>query len=220
MRLDILDKTRIDLINQLNTLPFIDNFYLAGGTGLSLVYGYRESVDFDFFTNTTFNPDEILYLLKEKFGENNIEVINKTINFPTLNLFINKVQVSFFFYCYKNLFNHITDNDFKHINIASIYDIACMKASAITQRGSKKDFFDLYQIIKEAKLNEIHLIKLLYEKFNDKNFVINFVYSCQFFDDADKEQLSKTFVDYSWEEIKKFFINFSNKIFKIINKNS
>lgn len=43
--------------------------------------------------------------------------------------------------------------------LASLDDIACMKLAAITQRGSKKDFIDMYAICKKHRpLHE--LIKL------------------------------------------------------------
>ena len=44
---DILDKNRLDILPLL--AGFKDRFYLAGGTGLALQLGHRDSHDFDFF---------------------------------------------------------------------------------------------------------------------------------------------------------------------------
>ena len=53
-------------------------------------------------------------------------------------------KVSFFFYPYKILEPFIY---FGNLKIASIADIGCMKAVAISQRAEKKDFFDLMEIL-------------------------------------------------------------------------
>lgn len=39
-----------------------------------------------------------------------------------------------------------------------------------------------------------------------------------YFEDAEQEILPKTFVDYNWEEIKEFFINFQKEFQKVIEK--
>ena len=46
--------------HQVALLPFITNFYLAGGTGLSLHLGHRFSVDLDLFSpdDTAVGPDQ------------------------------------------------------------------------------------------------------------------------------------------------------------------
>ena len=47
LKLEILDKELIKILSLLKI--FKDDFYLAGGTGLALQIGHRQSVDFDFF---------------------------------------------------------------------------------------------------------------------------------------------------------------------------
>ena len=39
------------------TPDFLHNFYLSGGTALSLQLGHRESEDLDFFSQKSFNPE-------------------------------------------------------------------------------------------------------------------------------------------------------------------
>ncbi len=48
---DILDKKRRIILPLLK--PFKEDFYLAGGTGLALQLGHRDSIDFDFFSKKT-----------------------------------------------------------------------------------------------------------------------------------------------------------------------
>lgn len=45
---NILDKKRLEILPLLEN--FKKDFYLAGGTGLALQLGHRDSIDFDFFS--------------------------------------------------------------------------------------------------------------------------------------------------------------------------
>ncbi len=49
--------------------------------------------------------------------------------------------------------------------MAGIKDIAAMKLSAITGRGTKKDFVDLYFLLRQYELKEI--LGFYNEKFSD-----------------------------------------------------
>jgi len=95
---------------------FLSQFYLSGGTGLSLQIGHRESEDLDFFTQTEFDPAKLMYDVSH-FGN-----LEKTeIASGTLNTFINNVKLQFLLDPYslireKNLWNGI--------QISSIEDIA------------------------------------------------------------------------------------------------
>ena len=59
MHLEILDDKRRKMISQLTFLNKY-GFYLAGGTALALHLGHRTSVDFDFYTPKSFNPDDVI----------------------------------------------------------------------------------------------------------------------------------------------------------------
>ena len=52
------------LIQQLQSLPELNSFYLVGGTALALQLGHRNSIDIDLFTQTGFEDNEIITLLK------------------------------------------------------------------------------------------------------------------------------------------------------------
>ena len=56
-------------------LPFIDQFYLAGGTGLALHLGHRFSVDLDFFS-----PDS------DAVGADARAVLRAVLDDPTLSI--------------------------------------------------------------------------------------------------------------------------------------
>src|SRR3989344_955285 len=67
---DILDKKRIEILSFFNL--FKDRFYLAGGTGLALQIGHRDSIDFDFFKLSFFRYPYIL--IKDCLDEENLRI--------------------------------------------------------------------------------------------------------------------------------------------------
>src|SRR3989344_2520717 len=94
---DILDTERMNILPKLSFLK--DRFYLAGGTGLALQLGHRDSVDFDFFAKESFNTFDVYKELLEVFGQENI---TKTLEEKgTLGVVLNKnIKLSFFSYPY------------------------------------------------------------------------------------------------------------------------
>ncbi len=213
MHLEIIDKGRIELLNKLKKIEGIEKFVLGGGTGLSLQYGFRSSIDFDFFCNEHFNAEILLIKLNDEFN-NKVEVITKEDRLSTLDLLINNIKVSFFEYSRPILKPLVGLDNFYPIKLLDIYDIAAMKVIEIIQRGTKKDFYDLYCIIKTLNLKSKDLIEILIKKYNDLNVITNLIYSIVYFEEADKENLPKTFVNHRWTEIKKFFSNFQYDLVK------
>jgi len=139
----ILDNKRIELLRKIVKTISLNNYYMVGGTALSLQLNLRESFDFDFCTSDMFNSDVLLSELKS-IGNTEVKQNQK----GTIDVLLDGVQVSFFFY-QNNLVENIVKNDeIPNLRMASILDIAAMKVAAIGGRGAKKDFFDLYNIMK------------------------------------------------------------------------
>ncbi len=59
--LQTLPSKTYKLVNELQDKQpnFLNNFYLSGGTALSLQIGHRESEDLDFFNQTSFDPQQL-----------------------------------------------------------------------------------------------------------------------------------------------------------------
>lgn len=211
---NIFDRNRYDLLKKLSEEVSINDYYMIGGTALSLQLGLRESYDFDFCVKGEFNNELLLEELK-KIG--NIEVIQNQKG--TCDVLLNGVQVSFFYYPNKVLKDFIKVEEMPNLNFASILDIATMKVVAIGGRGAKKDFFDLFNIIKKCNINTYELVEALKQKCGENINYVNIIMGLSYFEDAEDEILPNTFVDYNWGEIKKFFIEFQKEVQNILENN-
>lgn len=172
--------------------------YLAGGTALALQIGHRISFDFDFFTNKEFNGKIFAPKLKKIIPNFRLERIAE----GTVLGNINKTRFSMFFYDYPLLFKK---HDFSGIKIADIKDIAVMKIAAISDRGTKRDFIDLYFIINAEKILPLESILRLYDKKFGllKQNKLHILKSLVYFEDAEDDPMPVMLKAVKWEDIKK-----------------
>jgi len=184
------------LLEKLSKIPEFNNLYLVGGTALALRLGHRESIDIDLFGKV--NKENILNELYD-INLKNISVLKSSKN---INVFtIDSVKVDFVNYRYDWLKDPVVIDN---IRFASFEDIAAMKLNAITGRGSKKDFIDLYFLLKIFTLSEI--FGFYREKYTDGNiFLVK--KSLSYFNDAETERMPKMFKDITWAQVKREIIN-------------
>ena len=209
----ILDNKRIELLRKIVKTISLNNYYMVGGTALSLQLNLRESFDFDFCTSDMFNSDVLLSELKS-IGNTEVKKNQK----GTIDVLLDGVQVSFFFY-QNNLVENIVKNDeIPNLRMASILDIAAMKVAAIGGRGAKKDFFDLYNIMKKCNIDTEKLGSAVIKKFGTNVNYVNMIMGLSYFEDAESEELPKTFVEYDWNTIKQFFIDIQPKFQMALEK--
>lgn len=211
MHFEIIDKDRFELLKKITENVSIPNYYMVGGTGLSLQLGLRESFDFDFCVKEQFNNEILLEELKI-IGQTEIKQNQK----GTCDLIINGVQVSFFYYPNRVINDYVTTKEIPKLKIASILDIAIMKIVAIGGRGAKKDFFDLYQIMNRCNISLNDLANGLIQKCGTNVNYANIVMGLSYFEDAEQEILHKTFVEYNWDEIKRFFVKFQAEFYNVL----
>ena len=204
---NIFDKDRYELLKKISEVVSIDDYYMIGGTAISLQLGLRESYDFDFCVKSEFNNE---ILLNELRNIVNVEVIQNQKG--TCDVLLNGVQVSFFYYPNKVINDFVKTEEMPKLKIASTLDIAVMKMVAIGGRGAKKDFFDLYNIIEKCNITVDELVNGLMQKCGDNINYVNIIMGLSYFEDAEDEILPNTFVEYNWEDIKKFFIALQKEI--------
>jgi len=183
-------------LHDLQTLGVLDRCYLAGGTGLALHLGHRRSHDLDFFSRDPVEPEMLIRRMKTLAG---FALASQAPD--TLHVTIQGIKVSFFAYPYPVLFPFA---GFLGVKVADPRDIACMKLSAIANRGTKRDFVDLYLVAKQCGL--AHLLEWFKQKYADVNHSLTHVLkSLSWFEDADKEPMPDMLAPLSWEDVKRFF---------------
>lgn len=203
---EILDQKRINILPTLS--KFKDVFYLAGGTGLALQIGHRDSVDFDFFVNKNINTQNLYNQIRDVFVGHKIEKVQEEKD--TIGIIVDEeLKISFMSYLYPVVDSFVQD---EYLNIASIRDIACMKLSAITGRSVLKDYVDIYFILQRYSLKSI--LEFLTTKMPDQDY--NLVLKCLiYFEDVAQEKIIfKNGADVTFEKIKTFLISEAKKIYK------
>ena len=97
------------------------------------------------------------------------------------------------------------------ILLSSVIDIACTKLITISMRGSKKDFIDLYVILKQFALSKI--LTKLGEKYSGINYSHPYILkSLIYFADADNQPMPRMHISLNWDEVKKTITNEVKKL--------
>ncbi|MFH0923961.1 MAG: nucleotidyl transferase AbiEii/AbiGii toxin family protein [Candidatus Falkowbacteria bacterium] len=205
MREEAINKKTKRLLSAIARSGLIKDFYLAGGTALALQYGHRKSVDLDWFSRKSFDTAK---LKKDLSGLGKIIVSSDEKD--TLNLSIGGVKASFMGYPYKLIFPLLS---WQGVKLADQRDIACMKLDAMSSRGSKKDFIDLYFFLKNYSF--AYLLNLFENKYMSIKYnKLHILKSLTYFTDADSEPMPIMIQEISWREVKKYFQKISKNILK------
>lgn len=176
------------------------DWYLAGGTALALQVGHRSSVDLDFFTQNKYF--EVAELENALLGLGNWRT-DRTDR-GTLYGTLLGAKVSFIAYP----FFHPGDitKTFGAVRLISPDDIAVMKIIAISQRGKKRDFIDLYWYCNNlGKLEEI--FNRLPKHYPQEHNMSHILKSLAFFGDAEADPMPQVNFEITWEKVKSYFIN-------------
>jgi predicted nucleotidyltransferase component of viral defense system len=214
--LNVLEKQLAHLL-KCRLLP--EKTYLAGGTAVYFYLNHRVSIDLDFFTPTPFNSVLLVHKIKECFDHVHVELMEE----KTVILYVSKEKVKFslFLFPYENLQENqpVTLADGTICPLASLEDIEAMKAVAISQRGSVKDFVDMYFLLAKTGHHFKNILGAVIKKYGlDYNYEYQLKTSLVYFEDAEnevdniiminadkkKENLEKK----EWRKIKKFFQGF------------
>lgn len=185
-RLDILPPAQQAVWHQLAQIP--PEFTLYGGTAIALYLGHRVSVDFDFFGFEDFDPDTLLSTLPLLAGA---EVIQRDRNTLTCNVGSNDpVQISFFAVPSVNVVKRPTIATDNALKVASIVDLAGMKASVVQKRAQLKDYLDIDALITSGTdlPTALSAARLIYGESYNPQITLK---ALSWFDDGNLAQLPK-----------------------------
>ncbi len=187
-----IESGTLELLKKLMSIPFLDSFYLVGGTALALQFGHRMSIDIDLFTLDDFDKNNLIEILSKSFDVS-IEFENKNM----VITYINNIKVDFVKMGYPILFEPLL---IENIRMLDIRDIVAMKLKAIAQRGSKKDFFDIYFFLQQMKMES--MLQLFKKKF-EQHELFYIVKSLTYFNDAENDADPILFdKDVTWAKVK------------------
>ena len=121
---------------------------LGGGTALALHLGHRVSVDLDFFTNAGFENETVISGIR-KTGMT-FRILSEGDGHLIAD--VAGVKTSLLRYEYPFIEKPVI---YRGISVAGVVDIASMKIIAVSQRGMKRDFVDLYFILQDVPFHKI-----------------------------------------------------------------
>lgn len=202
----VISRHRKTLLELLVRKDILRNFYLAGGTAAALQLGHRLSEDFDFFTQDEFDTFDMIQNLGQlgtftPTGESR----------GTLHGILKETKLTFLKYKYPLLY---PTKSFCGCQVADLKDIALMKMTAISSRGSKKDFIDLFLITKEI-ISLSSLLDLFDKKYKNVNYSkYHLIKSIGYFEDADREVQPVMLKSINWENIKEYFLQQQKELLK------
>ena len=172
-------------------------FYLAGGTAAALYLGHRISGDLDFFSQKEFDES---FLISALAASGDFQLEQKATQ-SVLGI-LSGTKMSFLGYPYPLL---SPLQEFGTLRIADIHDIACMKIDAVSARGARRDFIDLYFIL--TTITPFSKILPLFEK-KYASLTYNLMHvkkSLVYFSDAEEEPMPNMLKPVQWEKVKLFF---------------
>jgi len=187
-----VDPRTLDILRACMELKSLEDFVLVGGTALALQYGHRKSIDLDFFGNIDYLDAHELLLDFETVGNTILATQSRVM----IGFYIDNLKVDVVKYKYPLIRDIVI---IENIRLANPIDIAAMKLAAITGRGKKKDFIDLYFLLKNYSMDDIASFYL--EKYKDGNIFL-VLRSLLYFEDADQDEDPVIFESIDWEEVK------------------
>lgn len=142
-RLDVLPPAQRRLWQELGGVP--EGFVLYGGTAIALHLGHRVSVDFDFFGDRAFDPDDMMESIPFLADA---EVVQRDVN--TLTCIVDRgdpVQVSFFGVPRLPRLRPALRTSAPAVSVASLLDLGGAKAAVVQKRAEAKDYIDIDALI-------------------------------------------------------------------------
>jgi predicted nucleotidyltransferase component of viral defense system len=192
-----LNKKQFSVLQKLAPIIQQKDFYLGGGTALALYLGHRVSVDLDWFTSRQVGD---VMVLAQSLRAEKLNFVTEQTAPGTLHGSVSNVRVTFLEYKYRLLkaYTHWKEVE---CSLASLEDLACMKLSAVAQRGARKDFCDIYALgTKKFSLKE--MLDFYQAKFDIQD-IGHVLYGLAYFDDAENERMPRMLWDVRWTDIKK-----------------
>jgi hypothetical protein len=187
-----VEPTTLELLEQICLRPEFAAFALGGGTNIALRKGHRFSIDLDFFTNIPFDTSAVYKTVTSNFAKAELLFEQN----QTMMFLINRVKVDFILYPFEWLKSF---DEIETYRLIPLEDMIPMKLQALSNRFSKKDFWDVEFLLREISLDKmLEIFKLKFPPV-DTGYIIH---SLTNFGNADSEEDPVCLIPRTWEEVK------------------
>jgi hypothetical protein len=188
-------------LDRLSGLPVLRDFYLAGGSALAIQFAHRRSADLDFFSRA---PVADLEVVKGAVATVFDHVVVRAETDAALHLVCDGLPIDFVRYPYPPLDGTTEMNG---VAMASARDLAVMKLSAISRRGLRRYFWDLYEVLRRTTLTLRACGEAYVQRFGVREADLYHVLrGLTYFDDAEKDPVFPPGLDAkTWTAIQEFF---------------
>lgn len=140
----------IETIKELQALPSLSNFALAGGTNLAYKFNHRESIDIDLFCNSIIGikgfeqiENEVISFYGAALISGLDYPIKENDQFTFLRFWIQKPGGLIKIELIQNMVTLHDIEEVDGIKLIALKDIGTYKLLSASSRGAKKDIYDL-----------------------------------------------------------------------------
>lgn len=103
-----------------------------------------------------------------------------------------------------------------NLSVASVEDISAMKVISLIQRGLKKDFVDLWAIIRQTEYSLKDIFSFCKEKYGSAFSESIAIKALTYFQDTEEEETPEGIkYKFPWDDIKKDLITFTREYFNL-----
>ena len=190
--IETLAPSTLELLKRIQSEEAFQATRLVGGAALALHFGHRTSIDLDIFGS--WNPHPPLQLVLSGCGTK----VMKTGGEEKMQFFtVDGVKIDCVTYPYEWLRPAV---EFDGIRLADIPDVGAMKLAAVTNRGTRKDFVDVYFLLQRYSLKQ--LFEWYSQKYPDGNEYL-VLRSLVYFDDAESEPMPNMLRPVEWASVRR-----------------
>jgi len=196
-----LSPRQLRLLGSLTSLGELKGFYLAGGGAVAWHFRHRRSIDLDIFSvSKKVSLEEAREALERAAGARTVAESDVAISLRADDAAIDLVR-----YGYAPLEAPLSGPS--GFPVAGPLDLGVMKLAAISRRGLRRDFWDLFVVATSGKNTLATLLRAYQKRYGSSAAdVYHVVRSLTYFDDAEKEDPRLVGLSASaWKRIREWF---------------
>jgi len=191
---EVLTERQVRVFDAIASIADAGGFYLAGGTAIALRVGHRRSEDFDWFAAEVKRPEALAAEIRGR----GLVVDSLELAAGTVNCRIGGVKVQFLEFPYP-LLAEVEEWPEKRVALASFRDLGAMKLLAVAQRGARKDFVDVHELLRQGAT-----LSAMLDDFRAKfqTDPISVLRGLAYFDDAELEPMPEMLTADTWRNVR------------------